>query len=192
MSDSAKMPLRFSLDEVVMLTVGLKVLNELVETIEINGLPQEALMGELLGKLEGTLTEDLVTLSEEIVEDILEGSLSLSDSDDLAAMTADSSYGMPMYAVDAHLPVIEQAIEASRSLDVTYFSMSREEFSDRRIDPFGLKKVGDLFWLVAYCHLRGDRRVFRLDRIKTMALSEASFERPQNFTLGEYFDESES
>ncbi|MNT64755.1 hypothetical protein D3C72_2026790 [compost metagenome] len=87
------------------------------------------------------------------------------------------------------MPVIEQAIKEERSLDVSYYSMSREEFSVRRIDPYGVKNVGDLHWLIAYCHLREDRRVFRIDRFKTATLSEARFKPPVDFHIGEYFDD---
>lgn len=189
MSDPANLPLKLSLDEAVLLMVGLKLLDEMVEAIEINGTPQEALMIGLMNKLQGALPEDLLELTDQIVEDIVTASLDDGESSDLDAMTADSSYGLPMYAIDGVLPLIHQAIHEERSLDVSYYSMSREEFNDRRIDPYGLKQVGDLHWLIAYCHMRHDRRVFRVDRIKTASLSESRFDRPTDFHIGEYFDE---
>lgn len=189
MSESPQMPMRLSLDETVLLMVGLKLLDTMVEAIEINGTTQEALMSELMAKLESALPDDLMEMTDQIVEDIVTASLEEGGDSDLEAMTADSSYGLPMYAVDGTLPIIEQAIKEERSLDVTYYSMSREEFSTRRVDPYGLKRVGDLLWLIAHCHMRGDRRVFRVDRIKTAALSDSTFTPPENFQLSEYFDE---
>lgn len=147
-------------------------------------------MTGLMGKLLKTLPEDLVEMTDQIVEDIIHASLGEDgETSDLDAMTVDSSYALPMYAIDGVLPVIEQAIREERSLDVSYYSMSREEFNLRRIDPYGLKQVGDLHWLIAHCHMRGDRRVFRVDRIKDAALTDARFQCPADFHIGEYFDD---
>ncbi|MNL42373.1 hypothetical protein D3C87_1648260 [compost metagenome] len=169
--------------------VGLKLLDEMVEAIEINGQAQEALMTGLMTKLKRALPDDLLEMTDQIVEDIVTATLNDGETSDLDVMTADSSYALPMYAIDGVMPVIEQAIEEERSLDVSYYSMSREEFSIRRIDPYGVKRVGDLHWLIAYCHLREDRRVFRIDRFKTATLSEAHFKPPVDFHIGEYFDD---
>lgn len=187
MSDSAPIPLRLSLDEAVLLLVGVKLLDQMVEAIEINGVAQEALMDTLIGKFQDVLSDDLAEMADRIVEDII--STTQLDESDLDAMTADSSYELPMYAVEGVMPVIEQAIAEHRSLEVSYFSMTREEFSHRRIDPYGLKIMGGLHWLIAHCHLRGDRRVFRIDRFRSAALTDLNFEAPSNFQVGEYFDE---
>lgn len=189
MSDPSNLPLRLSLDEAVLLMVGLKLLDEMVEVIEINGVPQDTLMAGLMGKLQGALPEDLLEMTDEIVEDIVTASLKDGETSDLDAMTADSSYALPMYAIDGVLPVIQQAIDEGCTLEVSYFSMSREEFNTRRVDPYGLKQMGDLHWLIAYCHMREDRRVFRVDRIKSACLSSDHFNKPADFHIGEYFDE---
>lgn len=189
MSDPSNLPLRLSLDEAVLLMVGLKLLDEMVEVIEINGVPQDTLMAGLMGKLQGALPEDLLEMTDEIVEDIVTASLKDGETSDLDAMTVDSSYALPMYAIDGVLPVIQQAIDEGCTLEVSYFSMSREEFNTRRVDPYGLKQMGDLHWLIAYCHMREDRRVFRVDRIKSACLSSDHFNKPADFHIGEYFDE---
>lgn len=189
MPEPGHLPLRLSIDETVLLAVGLKLLDAMVESIEIAGQAQDELVARLLGKLSHRLPENLLELAEQIVHDIVVATLDDEPDGDLAAMTADSSYALPMYAIDAVTPLIEEAIAASRSLDVTYYSMSREQFIERRIDPYGMKEIGGLCWLVAYCHLRDDRRVFRVDRIRAAKLSEASFTPPGNFQISEYFDE---
>jgi hypothetical protein len=171
------------MDEAVLLLVGLKLLDEMVEAIEFNGHSQAELMGGLMGKLSGAIPPDLVAMTDEIVDDIV-----LATVDPLQALTADSSHPLPMYSIEGIRPVLEQAVEEQRSVEINYFSMTREEFTLRRVDPFGLKPDGDLLWMVAYCHLREDMRVFRVDRIKEASLSESTFERPSAFTLDEFFD----
>lgn len=188
MSDSAPVPLRLSLDEAVMLMVGVKLLDQLVESIEINGIPQEELMDGLIRKFHEVLSDDLAEMADQIVTDIVASTGTGADAD-LEAMTTDDAHQLPMYAVDGVLPVLEQAIAEHRTLEVSYFSMSREEFTARRIDPYGMKQMGQLHWLIAHCHLRGDRRVFRIDRFRAARLTDETFAPPASFQVGEYFDE---
>ena len=189
MSDPGNVPIRLSIDEAVLLSVSLRVLEHLVEAIEINGVLQDRLLEGLRAKFDHVLPHELRGMVEQIVEDIVITSLQEDTGTELDAMTADSSYALPMYATDTVLPVIEQAIQGRFTLEIAYYSMSREEFTIRRIDPFGLKRQGDLYWLVAHCHLRDDRRVFRVDRIRTVSLTGESYEMPPDFQIGEYFDD---
>ncbi|MNT60093.1 hypothetical protein D3C72_1976500 [compost metagenome] len=122
-------------------------------------------------------------MTDEIVDDIV-----LSTVDPLQAITADSSHPLPMYAIDGVRPILEQALDEQRSVEIVYFSMTREEFTTRKVDPYGLKPDGDLLWMVAYCHLREDMRVFRVDRIKEASLTHDSYNRPAEFSLEEFFD----
>ena len=183
MTEPSKLPLRLSMDEAVLLLVGLKLLDEMVEAIEFNGQSQQALMGGLMTKLSGAIPADLVAMTDEIVDDIV-----LATVDPLQAITADSSHPLPMYAIDGIRPVLEQAVSEQRSVSINYFSMTREEFTTRTVDPYGLRPDGDLLWMVAYCHLREDMRVFRVDRIKEATLTPSPFERPDTFSLEEFFD----
>jgi predicted DNA-binding transcriptional regulator YafY len=190
MSEPGNVPIRLSLDEAVLLSVSLRVLDQLVEAIEINGVHQDRLLEQLQAKFDQVMPPDLRDMIDRIVEDIILSSLQgEGPASDLDAMTVDSSYALPMYATDDILPVIEQAIRESRTLEVSYYSMSREEFTIRRIDPYGLKRQGDLHWLVAYCQFREDRRVFRVDRIRAAALTSDVYRMPDDFQLGEYFDD---
>lgn len=48
----------------------------------------------------------------------------------------------------------------------------------READPYALTRIGDVWYLHAYCHLRRDRRNFRLDRIEDLAVLDQTFARP--------------
>ncbi len=183
LQEPSKLPLRLSMDEAVLLLVGLKLLDEMVEAIEFNGKSQEQLMSGLMSKLSGAIPTDLVAMTDEIVDDIVMASV-----DPLQAITADSSHPLPMYSITETRPVIEEGLAESLSVEINYYSMTREEFTTRRVDPYGLKPEGNLLWMVAYCHLREDMRVFRVDRIKEATLTPYAFEPPQAFSLEEYFD----
>jgi predicted DNA-binding transcriptional regulator YafY len=55
------------------------------------------------------------------------------------------------------------------------------ETSVREADPYALMHIGGTWVLIAYCHLRQDRRSFRLDRMETVAILDKTFTRPSDF-----------
>ncbi len=77
--------------------------------------------------------------------------------------------GHPAWLDDAPafeaLPAIEAALAAGHDLILTYHSPAREQKLVRRVTPYWLEQRQDTYYLIAYCHLRNDERVFRLDRI---------------------------
>lgn len=55
----------------------------------------------------------------------------------------------------------------------------------REVDPYGLISIHNIWFLVAYCHLRQDMRNFRLDRIESLELLDKTFQRPADFEMRE-------
>jgi predicted DNA-binding transcriptional regulator YafY len=52
----------------------------------------------------------------------------------------------------------------------------------RRYDPYAVVYPANAAWyVVGYCHLRDDRRVFRIDRVIAVAATETRFARPTTF-----------
>jgi predicted DNA-binding transcriptional regulator YafY len=52
---------------------------------------------------------------------------------------------------------------------------------ERDVDPYGLAYRGGCWYAVGWCHLRRGLRSFRLDRIESVRVLEASFTRPKDF-----------
>jgi predicted DNA-binding transcriptional regulator YafY len=65
----------------------------------------------------------------------------------------------------AALAPIESAVAGHRQLLVTYYSASSDAVSDRRIEPVAVRERAGRFYALAWCHLAGGWRTFRLDRI---------------------------
>ncbi|MBU6430139.1 MAG: WYL domain-containing protein [Cyanobacteria bacterium REEB65] len=185
MTEPSHVPLRLNLDEAVILLVSVRLLSEMVESIEINGIAHERLIPELVDKLGRVVPDDLQKMTGEIVEDILVSNL--EGLDGAQAQDDEEEYPVPMYSIDQTLPVLVEAIEKRISIDVTYYSMATEEIRQQRLDPYGIKQVGDLYWLVAYAHDRDERAVFRVDRIKDLCKTDNAFDRPSGFRLDEFF-----
>jgi len=67
-------------------------------------------------------------------------------------------------------PIISQAVQTHTPLRLRYRSGNGNE-SERTVTPLGLVDHGDTLTLVADCHLRQERRSFRLDRIIAVELA---------------------
>lgn len=61
--------------------------------------------------------------------------------------------------------LVEEAVASGRQLRLLYFVPSRDEESERVVDPFGVVTHGVFSYLDAHCHRAEADRLFRLDRI---------------------------
>jgi proteasome accessory factor C len=64
------------------------------------------------------------------------------------------------------LAKIETAISRRKTIEFSYYSMQRDEQSDRKVDPYHLVFRNGQFYLIGHSHERDDVRVFRLSRIR--------------------------
>lgn len=78
--------------------------------------------------------------------------------------------------------VLEVGLAAHRRhrLRVRYAAADGEH-SERDIDPWGIVQLRGRWYLPAFCHLRGDARLFRLDRIASAQPLATSFTPPEGF-----------
>ncbi len=60
---------------------------------------------------------------------------------------------------------LDEAVAQGRQVRLTYWVPSRDEESERVVDPRGVVSHGVFTYLDAYCHSAGGERLFRLDRI---------------------------
>jgi len=74
---------------------------------------------------------------------------------------------------------LNQAIRESRQVVIDYYCFYRDECNERTVDPYRLVFKDGFWYLVAFCHLREEVRLFRLDRIRRIRLAEARFEPPR-------------
>ncbi len=65
--------------------------------------------------------------------------------------------------------VVAGALRDRRALRIRYYTASRDEITDRTVDPMRLLLVEGRSYLEAWCRLAEDVRLFRLDRIDEVA-----------------------
>lgn len=84
-------------------------------------------------------------------------------------------------AVDPELvTLLTLAARQGRQVQLHYRSEGGEE-TERLVDPFGIAQRHRLWYLIGYCHLRRDERVFRLDRVSRAELEPGTFAPPEDF-----------
>ena len=87
------------------------------------------------------------------------------------------------------LTTIQQAITDFKVLEINYPSSGGKEYTKRSVEPFALYYSLEEKWLfIAYCRLRKDFRMFRLDRIIELKPTGVVFE-PHQLTLTEYLEQ---
>jgi predicted DNA-binding transcriptional regulator YafY len=86
----------------------------------------------------------------------------------------------PVIPATTTVMTLGTAVNESRRVVMRYAS-SRGEETERFVDPYGLVHLIGRWYAPGYCHLRQDLRLFRLDRIREVALVDQVFQRPPDF-----------
>ncbi|MAC45676.1 helix-turn-helix transcriptional regulator [Oceanospirillum beijerinckii] len=109
--------------------------------------------------------------------------------DDLKALAEQQTLLVPDYFVqsnDADLSQqVRQAIEEKRQIQLSY-NRADGQYSERVLDPLGMVYWGGKWTLIAWCHLRGDYREFRIDRMQQITLLEQYFDTGPERNLQHY------
>jgi predicted DNA-binding transcriptional regulator YafY len=83
----------------------------------------------------------------------------------------------------AVLETITAAALEKRCVWIDYFAMSRKSRSQRVVAPYKVWHFKGAIYLVGFCHLRRDVRIFALDRIRGVEKTEEPFDVPEDFDV---------
>lgn len=104
------------------------------------------------------------------------------------------AYSFRQHAADAgdadRFRRLARAVRERRRLRLEYWTASRDETCTRLVDPYHLASIDGDWYLVAYCHLREDVRMFCPGRIRSLQEMGDRFERPADFRFEDYIDAS--
>ncbi len=90
------------------------------------------------------------------------------------------------------LTTLWEASVRRRTVRFTYRSLGSSQSQERSIDPYGLYFDRGAWYVVGYCHLRGEVRSFRVSRIESQVEAVSTpdkgpdFARPEDFRLREH------
>jgi predicted DNA-binding transcriptional regulator YafY len=157
-------PVNFSADEATMLLLGADVMAQSFDA-EYQ-LAAEWAARKIAGVLPSRLREQV---------DALRGSI---------------TFIQPQRADDAEIERLRQlrrAIMRQQTVRFVYrtrYPNDSEGVNTREADPYSIVRVGDVWYMQGYCHLRADLRVFRLSRMDKLTVLPKTFTRPPDFRAG--------
>lgn len=114
--------------------------------------------------------------------------LPLRSRERLGAMAAHLNFSPPDAdtALDTALLLnLSDAAQQRRRASITY-AAEGQPATARTVEPYGVARWWDSWYLVGHCCLRKALRTFRLDRIQDMHVLAESFERPDDFDCRAY------
>ena len=85
---------------------------------------------------------------------------------------------------------ISQATVERQVVEIDYYTKSRKKRTRRKVSPYKIWFFDGAFYLVGNCGLREDIRIFALDRIKSLRLTDETFEIPGDFRVEEFMQTS--
>lgn len=86
-----------------------------------------------------------------------------------------------------YLLILQTALIDFKLIKIEYHSLDNKQ-TERIIEPFALYSTQENWLLIAFCRLRKEFRVFRLDRIKKLIVQNQYFT-AHKMTLQEYFEQ---
>jgi proteasome accessory factor C len=87
---------------------------------------------------------------------------------------------------DEHLDALRRALNERKRVAMEYFSAHRGELSEREVDPWGLVGALGHWYIVGFDHSVDDERMFRVDRIKSITVTDEDAEVPDDFDPARY------
>lgn len=153
-------PLMFSRDEIVALVAGARLIRAW------GGAAMARAAEEALIKIEAVLPDSVQHRTDQIEVHAF-----------APEMTAE---------IRDRIDVLEKAVEERRRLKLAYRD-AEDRPTERIVRPLGLWFWGKVWTLVAWCELRDDFRIFRLDRIAEMTDGGAPFRPERGKTLADFY-----
>jgi predicted DNA-binding transcriptional regulator YafY len=95
----------------------------------------------------------------------------------MQALTIELGVDKPPHADESLLTVFSTAIQRGYQVNIGYQAFSGE-MSQRAINPYRVVYRSAWWYVVGFCNLRGDIRVFRLDRIRSAEMTTIPFPPP--------------
>ena len=86
-----------------------------------------------------------------------------------------------------HLTTILEAMTEGHEIRIGYQKYTSSEAGTYTLRPYAVKEYAKRWYLVGYCHEREAMRVYGLDRIKHLEITETAFEMPKGFDVDSLF-----
>lgn len=85
-----------------------------------------------------------------------------------------------------NLDQLARAIAKKRTIEIRYYTATRDRTSRRKVDPYHIWFAGGALYLIGQCHLRSDVRMFAVDRILSLTVTNLPCQIPLGFNVEDY------
>ncbi len=86
-----------------------------------------------------------------------------------------------------HLTSAMEAMTENKEIVITYQKYTSEEPSTYTLRPYAVKEFAKRWYIIGYCIEREGMRVYGLDRVQSLEVTDAAFSMPVNFDVDELF-----
>ena len=162
-------PFTLSEGEVLALFLGSKLLSQ------YRGTPYEKLIENAFNKICLALPETI--------------SLDFSLINQTISFAVELPRGDEQYLLQLQV-LLGVALQKRCTVELDYYTASRNADTSRRVDPYHLRHHQGAWYLIAFCHLRSEMRMFALDRITNLGLTDVRFTPDPEFDINAYLGDS--
>jgi len=153
-AESIDRPLRLGVDEASALLVALKMLADVGQVAPVPGLAENSALSRTIAKLEAAAGE-------------------------AAAPAAQVAVQVDRNAEQSVAAQLREALASGRRVHLSYYVPTRDEATERDVDPMRLLVVEGRTYLEGWCRSAEAVRLFRLDRVLGMEVLDVAAEVPQ-------------
>ena len=89
---------------------------------------------------------------------------------------------------ELYLQSIIEAMKENRMLNITYYSYWRNEEYNFDVQPYCVKLYRQRWYMVALSEGYDEPRIYALDRIRQLSVTDVTFKMPKNWSAEQYFD----
>ncbi len=103
--------------------------------------------------------------------------------DKLAAAIApgwEDSLSVELVTEPSSVEILRNAAASRNVVGIDYYSLSRNATNHRQVEPWAVFSTLGNWYLMGHCRTAGDRRVFRVDRIRDLNVTDERFVAPDN------------
>ncbi len=81
---------------------------------------------------------------------------------------------------------LARAIAKKRTVEIRYYTATRDRTSRRKVDPYHIWFAAGALYLIGHCHTRSDVRMFAIDRILALTVTNLPCQMPLGFNVEDY------
>lgn len=89
-----------------------------------------------------------------------------------------------------YLTILIDVMSDNLEIEITYRKYTGTKEEHFKIRPYGIKELAKRWYLVGYCYERDSVRVYGLDRISLINVTDKKFDLPEQFNIDELFSSS--